>query len=73
VCDSLSESPESPINQACEDWHETKAAYRFFPNENVDVAKIMATHRAKTAARAAKHQTILALQERSPYGEGGNG
>ena len=27
LCDSLSEAPESPINQACEDWDETKAAY----------------------------------------------
>jgi hypothetical protein len=37
MCDSFSESPESPINQACADWAETKAAYRFFQNENVDV------------------------------------
>ena len=33
LCDSFSEAPESPINQACEDWAETKAAYRFFQNE----------------------------------------
>ena len=26
LCDSLSEAPESPINQACGDWAETKAA-----------------------------------------------
>ena len=37
LCDSFSESPESPINQACADRAETKAAYRFFQNENVDV------------------------------------
>ncbi len=65
LCDSLSEAPESPINQACEDWHETKAAYRFFQNGNVDVGQIMAAHRAKTAARAANHRTILALQDTS--------
>jgi len=33
ICDSFSECPESPINQSCEDWAETKAAYRFFKNE----------------------------------------
>jgi len=26
-------SPQSPINQSCQDWAATKAAYRFFHNE----------------------------------------
>ncbi len=26
MCDRFSEAPESPINQACADWAETKAA-----------------------------------------------
>jgi len=65
LCDTLSEAPESPINQACEDWHETKAAYRFFQNGKIDVERIMAAHREKTSARAAKHGTILAIQDTS--------
>ena len=65
LCDSFSESPESPINQACADWAETKAAYRFFRNENVDVERIMDAHRYKTADRAAGHHTVLALQDTS--------
>ena len=28
LCDRFSDAPESPINQACVDWAETKAAYR---------------------------------------------
>jgi hypothetical protein len=67
LCDSFSEAPESPINQACEDWAETKAAYRFFQNENVDVGQIMAAHRGKTSMRAANHSTILALQDTSYF------
>lgn len=67
LCDSLSEAPESPINQACEDWHETKAAYRFFQNEHVDVEQIMAAHRGKTSIRAGNHPTILALQDTSYF------
>ncbi len=67
LCDSLSEAPESPINQACEDWHETKAAYRFFQNNHVDIEQIMAAHRGKTAARAASHRVILALQDTSYF------
>ncbi len=65
ICDSLSESPESPINQACSDWAESKAAYRFFQNENVDTDEIMVAHREKTVARAKKHQTVLAIQDTS--------
>ena len=67
LCDTFLEAPESPINQACEDWAETKAAYRFFQNQNVDVGEIMAAHRHKTAERAAAHGTILALQDTSYF------
>ncbi|MFC1765246.1 IS4 family transposase [Planctomycetota bacterium] len=67
LCDSFSEAPESPINQACEDWAETKAAYRFFQNENVNVEQIMAAHRGKTSIRAENHSTILALQDTSYF------
>jgi hypothetical protein len=37
LCGQLSAMPESSINQACGDWAETKAAYRFFQNDNVEV------------------------------------
>jgi hypothetical protein len=67
LCDSFSDSPESPINQACADWKETKAAYRFFQNESVDVASIMAAHRHKTAGRAGERDVILALQDTSYF------
>ena len=67
LCDSFSQAPESPINQACQDWHETKSAYRFFQNENVDVGQIMTAHRDKTALRAATHKTILAIQDTSYF------
>lgn len=63
LCSRFSAAPQSPINQACEDWAETKAAYRFFQNEDVAVADIMEPHRRKTAARAKPHRTILALQD----------
>jgi len=65
LCESFSQSPESPINQACADWGETKAAYRFFKNKNVDVERIMSAHRQKTSARAKGHSTVLAFQDTS--------
>ena len=30
IADSFANSPEKSINQACEDWSQSKAAYRFF-------------------------------------------
>ena len=67
LCDRFSEAPESPINQACADWAETKAAYRFFQNENVEVGEILAAHCCKTAQRAKKYKTVLALQDTSYF------
>ena len=67
LCDRFSESPESPINQACKDWAETKAAYRFFQNQDVEAADIIETHRKKTAERAKPYKTILAIQDTSYF------
>ena len=67
LCDRFSDAPESPINQACADWAETKAAYRFFQNESVEVGDIIAAHRRKTVGRAENHDTILALQDTSYF------
>ena len=67
LCDRFSQTPESPINQACEDWSETKSAYRFFQNKSVKVSSIMATHSAKTARRADEYDTILAIQDTSYF------
>jgi hypothetical protein len=57
--------PESSINQAGGDWAETKAAYRFFHNKNVEVGKILAAHQAKTFERVSRHRTVLAIQDTS--------
>ncbi len=67
LCDRFSDSPESPINQACADWAETKAAYRFFRNESVEADEILAAHRRKTSQRAKDHDTVLALQDTSYF------
>jgi len=65
ICDRLSESPESPINQACSNWAETKGAYRFFSNGKIDSNKILRAHILKTVVRTKKYKTILALQDTS--------
>ena len=49
---------------ACQDWANTKAAYRFFSNERVSEAQILAGHFRSTRDRfAATGGTILVLQD----------
>lgn len=67
LCDRFADAPESPINQACDDFAETKAAYRFFQNDSVDADEIIKTHSSKTARRADSHKTVLALQDTSYF------
>jgi hypothetical protein len=57
-CNSFSEVPESPINQSCDGWAETKAAYRFFKNEKVGEEKILEAHVKKTSIRSMAQKTI---------------
>lgn len=65
IVNSLAESPERSINQACEDWHQSKAAYRFFQNDAVSERKILYSHIIKTVERDKEYSTILAIQDTS--------
>ncbi|MBF0208446.1 MAG: IS4 family transposase [Oligoflexia bacterium] len=57
------ESPEMPINQACHNWAETKAAYRFLKNEKVNEIELIEAHSEKTVERAKQYSTIIAIQD----------
>ena len=72
LADRFSELPESPINQACLNWAETKGAYRFFKNENVSAEAILISHSQQTLERAKQYQTILAIQDTSYFSYTGN-
>jgi hypothetical protein len=53
---------------ACQDWANTKAAYRFFSNERVSEAQILAGHFRSTRDRlAATGGTILVLQDTTEF------
>jgi hypothetical protein len=65
IVNSLAESPERSINQACEDWNQSKAAYRFFQNDAVFERKILDSNITKTVERAKEYSTILAIQDTS--------
>ena len=59
----LAQQPEAPINQACEDWADTKAAYRFFANKKVTPERILEPHRQRTVSRMSQHRLVLAVQD----------
>lgn len=60
---TLGQQPNAPINQACEEWADTKAAYRFFDNAKVTPAGILAPHHQCTVERMRKHALVLAVQD----------
>ena len=59
----LAMQPNGPINQACEDWADTKATYRFFDNDKVTAERIQAPHHQRTVQRMAQHKRVLAVQD----------
>ena len=63
ITGQLASSTESPINQACGGWADTKAAYRFFQNDNVDYKDIVDHHATVTKNRFDNENVILAIQD----------
>src|SRR5262245_27803025 len=56
------------IPLACQDWANTKAAYRFFANERVSEADILAGHFRSTRERAATvGGTLLVLHDTTEF------
>jgi hypothetical protein len=60
---ALGQQPTAPINQACEDWADRKAAYRFVDNPNVTPDELLAPHSQRTVARRQDHKVVLAVQD----------
>jgi hypothetical protein len=64
LLEQLSSSPGGPIPLACQDWTNTKAAYRFLDNDRVSDAEIMAGHFDSTRERfSATTGSILVLHD----------
>jgi hypothetical protein len=63
LIDDFSAKPTASIPQACGDWSDTQAAYRFFSNEKVDWTAILASHIKSSVARMARHDVVLCIQD----------
>ena len=55
------------IPLVCQDWANTKAAYRFFSNERVSEADILAGHFQSTRDRAAAKGLVLVLHDTTEF------
>ncbi|MCP4611107.1 MAG: IS4 family transposase [Planctomycetes bacterium] len=64
---SLSGQPQAPINKACEDWKNTKAAYDFFDNEKVSPERILEPHQRSTVERMKEYRLVLKIQDTTYY------
>jgi len=63
LLECFAEDPVASIPAACRGWAETLAAYRFFSNEKVGEAKILAAHRDATLLRMAALPVALVAQD----------
>jgi hypothetical protein len=61
----LAAKPSESINQACDDWADTKATYRLFANEKTTMAQILAPHQQRTQERMIGQNYCLAIQDSS--------
>jgi len=59
----FSQQPTVSIPQACGQWGDIKAAYRFFDNEAVKPEQLLAPHREATVRRMQTHRVVLAVQD----------
>lgn len=68
LMDRLSEGIGETIPMACQDWANTKAAYRFFANEKVSEAEILSGHFQATQQRfRSTPGTVLLLQDTTEF------
>ena len=68
LLERMGDAMGASIPLACQDWANTKAAYRFFSNERVSEAEILAGHFEATRERfAATEGPILVLQDTTEF------
>ena len=68
IATKLAAQPTASINQACEDWADTKAAYRLLANEKVTAEKILGPSQQRTRERMKGYGLVLAVQDTTFFG-----
>jgi hypothetical protein len=63
MMEDFSALPTGSIPQACGDWADTQAAYRFFENDAFEWADILQPHIHSSMQRMATHPVVLCIQD----------
>jgi hypothetical protein len=63
LAEAFGAQPQAPINQASDDWQDTKAAYAFVANPHALPAEILLPHQQRTLERMAAHPLVRAIQD----------
>jgi len=63
MIEAFTKRPAASIPAVFEDWHATKAAYRFFSSERVEAEAIRKGHQAKTIQRMGAEEWVLVAQD----------
>jgi hypothetical protein len=63
IASTLLQHPQNSIPQACKNWSDTKAVYRFFANKKVNSENMLSSHIAETVQRCSELPTILVAQD----------
>ncbi len=63
LAEDFSAKPTASIPQACGDWADTQAAYRFFSNDKVQWRDILDAHIQSSVARMAGQDVVLCIQD----------
>ena len=63
LAEQLAHKPGVSIPQACGNWAQTAAAYRFLSNDDVDAEAVLQAHADASAQRMRAHPVVLCLQD----------
>lgn len=63
LAERLAQKPGASIPNACQNWSETVAAYRFLSHEDVSWDEVMQAHWQASEQRIGQHPVVLCLQD----------
>lgn len=63
LAEQLEQRPGASIPQACGDWAQTQAAYRFLANEDTSGQALLQAHAQASLKRMAAQAVVLCLQD----------
>lgn len=67
LASALASNPTCSLPAACKSWADTKGAYRFLDNDEIDPESILSGHRQSTLQRMSEHRLVLSIQDTTTY------